>query len=71
MWLGIHDAMNNAFSEFSFNASNIRKSGEVVLCDLQLSGTHTGSLDLSPMGMPVIPATGKSFRLPVENLTDG
>ena len=31
-----------------------------------MSGTHTGELDLTPMGLGVIPATGKSFSNPEE-----
>jgi hypothetical protein len=31
----------------------------------QETGTHTGVLDLNPIGMPIsLPPTGKSFRLP-------
>jgi hypothetical protein len=38
----------------------------VVRTTNQLTGTHSGDLDLSGMGMGVIPATGKSFSLPPE-----
>ena len=35
----------------------------------QLSGTHQAELDLSPLGLPNVPATGKSFQLPLETAT--
>jgi hypothetical protein len=53
--------------DWSFNLSDVQVTGNVAHTTHQISGTHTGNLDLSPMGMPVIPATGKSFKLPVEH----
>ncbi len=69
MWLGLHDRLNAACADFSFNASGAEQVGDTVKIELQLSGTHQSELDLSPMGMPTVPATGKSFRLPSEAAT--
>lgn len=66
MWLGLHDRLNAACPDFSFNASGGEQVGDAVRINLQLSGTHQSEMDLSPMGMPNVPATGKSFQLPTE-----
>jgi hypothetical protein len=39
----------------------IGTDGNVVRTTSQLSGTHTGSFDLTSMQMGVIPATNKTF----------
>lgn len=75
MWLGLHDRLNAAFPDFSFNSNGAELMGDKVKIELQLSGTHQSELDLSPMGLPDVPATGKSFQLPTEvatvRFTDG
>ena len=68
-WLGIHDKLNAAFPDWSFNMTSVHQHGDVVHCTAQVTGTQTGDLDLSPMGMPVVPATGKSIQLPQEELS--
>ena len=37
--------------------------GDQVHVTYSITGTNTGDLDLSQVGMPVIPATGKSIQL--------
>ena len=32
----------------------------------QVSGTHTGDLDLTALGLGIIPPSGRAFRLPEE-----
>jgi predicted ester cyclase len=68
MWLGMHDRLNAAFPDWKFNISDVHPHGEVIHCTAQITGTHTGELDLSPLGLPVVPATGKSFQLPREEM---
>jgi hypothetical protein len=41
--------------------------GGVVKVSAELKGTHSGILDLSPVGLGVTPATGKSFAMPREH----
>lgn len=67
-WLGIHDKLNAAFPNWKFNLADAHEHGDVIHCAVQITGTHTGDLDLSPMGMPTVPATGKSVKLPREEL---
>ncbi len=68
-WLGLHDSMNAAFPDFSFNLKDVQQAGDAVQGTLELSGTHSSELDLSALGMPNVPATGKSFQLPPEPVT--
>ena len=67
-WLGLHDVLNVAFPDFSFNLQDLKAVGDDVRAVVQITGTQKGSLDGSKMGMPVIPASGKSIRLPKEGL---
>ena len=39
----------------------------MVRVAVQITGTHTNDLDLTPMGMTKVPATGKSVSNPVEH----
>jgi hypothetical protein len=66
-WLGLQKLMLAAFPDWSFNLSDVKVTGNVARTTHQVTGTHTGDLDLSPLGLPVIAATGKSVRLPVEH----
>ena len=68
-WLGLHDRLNDAFSDFSFNLRDAQQVGDAAQVTLQLSGTHSSELDLSALDMPNVPATGKSFELPPESTT--
>lgn len=66
-WLGLLNVLQTAFPDLQYNAVITGIEGNVVMSTNQLSGTHTGDLDLSMMGMGVIPATGNSFSNPVED----
>ncbi|MCH8877249.1 MAG: nuclear transport factor 2 family protein [Chloroflexi bacterium] len=68
-WLGLHDRLNDAFSDFSFNLRDAQQVGDAAQVTLQLSGTHSSELDLSALDMPNVPTTGKSFELPPESTT--
>ncbi len=41
--------------------------GDVVKISAELKGTHSGVLDLSPLGLGMTPATNKSFATPLEH----
>ncbi len=66
-FLGLMELMWNAFPDIQFNTQLVNIKGNVVHFTNQLAGTHTGDLDLSFMGMGVIPATGRSFSMAREN----
>jgi len=65
-WVGMQRLMLNAFPDWSFNLSDVQVTGNVARTTHQITGTHSGDLDLSPLGLAVLPATGKSIKLPVE-----
>lgn len=66
-WLGMQGLLLAAFPDWSFNLEDVKEEGNVATTTHHITGTHTGNLDLSPMGMPTIPATGKAIKLPVEH----
>ena len=63
-WLGLHDRLNDAFPDFSFNLRDAQQVGDTAQATLQLNGTHSSDLDLSALDLPNVPTTGKSFELP-------
>lgn len=54
----------NAFPDWNFNAKIEREDEDFVYIRAHVTGTHRGDLDLSAMGMGVIPTTGKAIGLP-------
>jgi hypothetical protein len=63
-WLGMHGKLHAAFPDWAFNMADLRIDGDVVRGTAQITGTHTGALDLSAMSLPTIPATNKRVKLP-------
>ena len=53
-----------AFKDFKGVVHDISEEGDHVIMTFHFEGTHTGDLDLSAMGMGVIPATGKRVVTP-------
>jgi predicted ester cyclase len=64
MWIGMVENLTKAFPDWSYNVSDLKADKDIVHMTVQISGTHKGELDLSDMGLPKIPATGKKIRLP-------
>ncbi len=60
-WLGMSSILKTAFPDLNYHFKVIGADGDVVRAISQLSGTHTGSFDLTSMNMGVIPATDKTF----------
>src|SRR5512134_3421961 len=60
-WLGMSASLKTAFPDLDYRFIVIGTDGDVVKTTSQLSGTHTGSFDLTDMKMGVIPATNKAF----------
>jgi predicted ester cyclase len=65
-YLGISHIMKAAFPDISYDGQVVGSDGDVVHAEFNLSGTHNGDLDLTPVGMSVIPATGIHFANPTE-----
>jgi predicted ester cyclase len=60
-WLELSFILKTAFPDLNYHFKVIGAEGDVVRAISQLSGTHTGSLDLTNMHMGIIPATDKTF----------
>ena len=68
--LGYLQIMFTAFPDHHYGFADFEAKGNSVFCNSIESGTHTGVLDLNPLGMPVsLPPTGKSFKLPKRVIT--
>ena len=65
-WLGMSASLKTAFPNLDYHFNVIGAEGDIVKSTSQLSGTHTGSFDLTNMNMGVIPATDKNFSAKVE-----
>lgn len=56
--------MASAFTGFKAVYGEMREEGDNVIVTSHFEGTHTGDLDLSALGMGVIPASGKKIVWP-------
>jgi predicted ester cyclase len=65
-WLGMSASLKTPFPDLNYHFKVIGAEGDVVRSTSQLSGTHSGSFDLTNMNMGVIPATNRSFSSKVE-----
>jgi predicted ester cyclase len=60
-WLRMSSSLKTAFPDLDYHFRVIGTQGDVVRTTSQLSGTHSGSFDLTGMNMGVFPATNKTF----------
>ena len=60
-WMGMSKSLKAAFPDLNYQFKIEKVNGNRVHISAQLKGTHRGDLDLTAMGMGVIPATSKSF----------
>jgi predicted ester cyclase len=65
-WLDMSARLKTAFPDLDYHFHVIGADDDVVRTTSQLSGTHTGSFDLTNMKMGVIPATKKAFSAKTE-----
>jgi predicted ester cyclase len=63
-WLAMGDLMESAFPDISLIIEDIREEGDGVVVTSHFRGTFRNDLDLSPVGMGVVPATGKAVDFP-------
>jgi len=64
MWQAMDGLMRSAFPDLGLAIEDIRENGDGVVVTSRFSGTFTNDLDLSAMGMGVVPATGKAVKFP-------
>ena len=60
-WLEMSANLKTAFPDLDYHFKVIGANGDVVRSTAQLSGTHSGLLDLTNMNLGMIPATNKAF----------
>jgi predicted ester cyclase len=65
-WLDMSTSLKTAFPDLNYHFKVLGSDGDVVRSTWRLSGTHTGSLDLTNMEMGVIPATNRFFASKLE-----
>jgi len=65
-WLAMSANLKTAFPDLNYRFIVTGTDGDVVKTTSQLTGTHTGSFDLTDMKMGVIPATEKRFSSKIE-----
>lgn len=62
--IGMIQLLFTAFKDFKFVRSDMREEGDNVIVSGHWEGTFTSDLDLSPLGMGVIPASGEKIVWP-------
>jgi predicted ester cyclase len=68
-FLGVMKNTMAGLPDFSFNTGEVKEHSEShVEARVQISGTHTGTLQNVIPGIPPLPATGKRVQLPQETL---
>jgi len=60
-WLEMSASLKTAFPDLDYHFKVIGANGDVVRSTAQLSGTHSGLLDLTNMNLGMIPATNTAF----------
>ena len=63
-FVGTTQHLLSAFKDFKGVVHDISEEGDSVILTFHFVGTHTGDLDLSVMGLGVIPASGKRIVWP-------
>ena len=64
-YIGMTQLMINAFPDFKGVVHDLSEEDGDVIMTFHWEGTHTGDLDLSAMGLGVLPASGKKAATPV------
>jgi hypothetical protein len=63
-YIGSAQLLWNAFDDFKGVVHDISEDSEGVILSFHFEGTHAGDLDLSAIGLGVIPASGKKVVTP-------
>lgn len=56
-----------AFPDLDWRLEVADETDETFVVTTRTTGTHTGTLDLTPLGLGAFEATGRSFSLPAQN----
>ena len=68
-WIAVAKSWRVAFPNLRYNFDVNKVDGDNVTFTTQITGTHTGWLDLSAIGMNAVGPTNKRISLPKENGT--
>lgn len=63
-FVGIGTMMRGSFPDFTFVTTSIREEDGYIIFTGHNEGTHTSDLDLSSMGVGIVPASGKKIVWP-------
>jgi len=63
-YLEMAKTLASAFSGLNFEFTDLQDQGESVLATFRFEGMHTGPLDLTAIGLGVIPASGRKIVSP-------
>jgi predicted ester cyclase len=63
-WLGMEELLMGSFPDFDFVIDEIEEDSDGVWLTGHFAGTFTKDLDLTAMGVGVIPASGKKVTWP-------
>lgn len=64
MYTGMGQLLYAAFKDFKFVINDLQEVEDGVIVTGHFEGIHTGDLDLSGMGLGIIPASGKKIVWP-------
>ena len=67
-YIGMSQLLLSAFEGFKAVYGDYREEGDDVIVSYHFEGTHTGDIDLSAMGLGVIPASGKHVVWPEDTI---
>ena len=62
-WMEVTASLRTGFPDLDYHFNIEGVDDNVVHLSAQLTGTHTGNLDLKAVGINAIPATGKPFSM--------
>jgi predicted ester cyclase len=63
-FFAMEEPLRSAIPDLSLVIEDVREEGDGVVITSHFTGTFTNDLDLSSLGLPVIPATGKAIDFP-------
>jgi predicted ester cyclase len=63
-FVGMGRMMRTSFTDYTWVTNDIREEGDKIIFSGHNEGTHTSDLDLSAMGIGLVPASGKKIVWP-------
>jgi hypothetical protein len=62
-WIGLSANLKSAFPDLDYHFGIQQAEGSVVHISARLTGTHSGTLNLTALNMGMLPATGTHFSM--------